>query len=85
MHTEIEDFWRKRGKIIQMYDFTTHKFWYVYSNPDYYDQGGPSPPLIRDMLCRESKLVKSDKVYYFECITYSEKVMLKMIKMMAFI
>jgi len=85
MHPDIKAFWEKQGKIIHAYDFSTHKFWFIYSDPEYYNQGGPPPPLKEDTVCIELKSVNVGKRYYLQGANYSEEDMLKVIKMKAFL
>lgn len=87
MNLLIKKFWEKNGVPIRSYQFSQHHLWFLCSDPGYYNQDGPPPPLRKDMVCRrsfdENKNWKD--FYYFEDKIYSEKDMLRIIELKAFI
>lgn len=82
MHPEIKKFWERRGKSLGGYSFSGLDVWFIRSDPEYYDQGGPPPPLKKDIVYIRSG---KDKKYRLDDLCYSEEKMLRLIKMKAFI
>lgn len=87
MHPEIKEFWEATGKPIHSYNFSQYQVWFLVSDPNYYGQGGPPPPLRDDIVCR--RWISEDgvwnKAYYLQNQSYTEKEMLKIIELKAFI
>ena len=81
MHPEIKKFWESRGKSIGGYNFSVLDVWFIRSDPAYYDQGGPPPPLKDDIIFMSTKI----KPYCMGKLWYSEAEMLRIIKQKAFL
>jgi hypothetical protein len=82
MHPEIKKFWEKSGKEIHAYNFSTVSIWFIYSNPSYYDQGGPPPPFKEDVVCIISGFGKQ---YFLLGSSYDQDQMLRIVRLKAFI
>ena len=86
MNQKIKEFWKFNGKEVRGYTTPVMDYWFIVSDPDYYDQGGPPPPLTKDVIYIKSKLDGVEKeVYFFEFQRFSEEEMLKIIRLKAFI
>jgi len=81
MHPDIKEFWEKRGQSIGGYSFSAIDVWFVISDPEYYNQGGPPPPLKDDIIYMSAKI----KNYRLNDLWYSEEEMLRIIKQKAFL
>jgi hypothetical protein len=81
MHPDIKKFWENFGRPIGGYSFSAVDVWFVRSDPEYYDQGGPPPPLNEDIIFMNGK----NNPYRMHGQWYSEEEMLKIIKMKAFL
>jgi hypothetical protein len=81
---EIQNFWIKSGKKLGGCASTICFVWHC-SDDKYYSQGGPPPPLRQDVLARGTI---GNMTYYLEGFfgkSYTEKEMLKLVKMKAFL
>lgn len=87
MHPEIEKFWKDSGKTIGGFTSAQCHYWFVISDSDYYNQGGPPPPLKHDVVCIRWVGDNGEwlKKYYLCGGSYTEAEMLKIIKLKAFI
>lgn len=80
LHPDVVEFWKP--KVISSYRFydKSYKFWYYFSNPkDYFDFW----PGFEDLICEHHR--NKEMVYFYDGKSYSEKDMLRMIKLKSFL
>jgi hypothetical protein len=81
IHPYIKKFWESRDQSIGSYSFSGLAIWFIISDPEYYNQGGPPPPLKKDIIYMSSK----PKPYCMNERWYSEEEMLKIIGLKSFL
>lgn len=86
MHPSIKKFLERNGVPIYSYQSNNGQFWFLCSNPDYYNQDGPPPPLLKDIVCITCFNKNEERdTYFFENKIFTEKMMLRIIELQSFI
>jgi len=81
---EIIKYWRKKyGQAIGCITYGDREIYFYKSDPAYYDQGGPPPPLFSDILA----IGKNGSYKYIldDCFHLKKDEMIRRIKLLAFL